>query len=51
MFHTADQEDIKAGKLADVYFPLIQGKKIIRKFPTPQAIREYILKQLPHFDL
>ena len=55
MFHIADPEEIKAGQLTDVYFvrtmEILKAKKILYDLPTPQVIREYVLKQLPHFDL
>ena len=39
------------GQLRELLLPLIQKKKILRVLPTPQGIRKYVLKQLPHFDL
>ena len=55
MFHIADPKDIKAGKLMEVYFvrtmEILKAKKILYDLPTPQVIREYVLNQLPHFDL
>jgi len=39
------------GQLRELLLPLIQKKKISRVLPTPQGIRKYVLKQLPHFDL
>jgi len=39
------------GRFKELLLPLIQKKKILWDLPTPQAIREYVLRQLPHFDL
>jgi len=39
------------GRSKELLLPLIQKKKILWDLPTPQAIREYVLRQLPHFDL
>jgi len=39
------------GRLKELLLPLIQKRKILWDLPTPQAIREYVLRQLPHFDL
>jgi len=30
---------------------MLQNRKILWALPKPQAIREYVLEQLPHFDL
>ncbi len=39
------------GRFQELLLPLIQNKKVLQDSPTPQAIREYVLQQLPHFDL
>ena len=39
------------GRFKELLFPLLQKKKILWDLPTPQGIREYVLRQLPHFDL
>jgi nicotinate phosphoribosyltransferase len=39
------------GRFKELLLPFIQEKKILWDLPTPQAIREYVLKQFPHFDL
>jgi nicotinate phosphoribosyltransferase len=39
------------GRLQEILLPFIKDRKILWDLPTPQAIREYVLKQLPHFDL
>jgi len=39
------------GRFKELLLPFIQGKKILWDLPTPQSIREYVLEQLPHFDL
>jgi nicotinate phosphoribosyltransferase len=39
------------GETKELLRPFIQKRKILREFPTPQAIRRYVLEQLPHFDL
>ncbi|MDI7261715.1 MAG: nicotinate phosphoribosyltransferase, partial [Thermodesulfobacteriota bacterium] len=39
------------GRFQELLLPLIQNKKILWDLPTPQAIREYVLRQLPRFDL
>jgi nicotinate phosphoribosyltransferase len=39
------------GRLKELLIPMIQEKKIVRDLPVPQRIRNYVLKQLPHFDL
>lgn len=61
MFHIADSKDIKSGKgsgrcscggrFQELLLPLIQNKRVLQDLPTPQAIREYVLQQLPRFDL
>jgi hypothetical protein len=40
-----------AGRSKELLLPFIQNRKTLWDLPTPQAIREYVLKQLPHFDL
>ncbi|MGZ3539373.1 MAG: nicotinate phosphoribosyltransferase [Thermodesulfobacteriota bacterium] len=39
------------GRLKDLLIPFMQSGKILWDLPKPQAIREYVLKQLPRFDL
>lgn len=39
------------GRLHEILIPLIQKNRIVQDLPTPQAIRDYVLQQLPHFDL
>jgi len=39
------------GRLKDLLDSFIQNGKILWDLPKPQAIREYVLEQLPHFDL
>jgi len=39
------------GRLKELLIPFVQNKKILWDLPKPQAIREYVLGQLPHFDL
>lgn len=39
------------GRLQDLLIPLIEKRRVLWDLPTPQAIREYVLKQLPYFDL
>ncbi len=39
------------GRFQDLLVPLIREKRVLWDLPTPQAIREYVLKQLPYFDL
>jgi nicotinate phosphoribosyltransferase len=39
------------GWFKDLLSPLIQSRKILWDLPKPQAIREYVLRQFPHFDL
>jgi nicotinate phosphoribosyltransferase len=39
------------GRSKELLLPLIHKRKILWDLPTPQVIREYVLKQLPHFDL
>lgn len=39
------------GQLKDLLSPFLLNGKILWDLPKPQAIREYVLKQLPHFDL
>lgn len=39
------------GRFQDLLIPLIEKKRVLWDLPRPQAIREYVLKQLPYFDL
>ncbi len=39
------------GRLRELVHPFVQSGKILWNLPKPQAIREYVLEQLPHFDL
>jgi nicotinate phosphoribosyltransferase len=39
------------GRFQELLLPLIQNKKVLQDPATPQAIRKYVLEQLPHFDL
>ncbi|OGQ03772.1 MAG: nicotinate phosphoribosyltransferase [Deltaproteobacteria bacterium RBG_19FT_COMBO_46_12] len=39
------------GGLKEILIPFVQNRKILWNLPKPQAIREYVLEQLPHFDL
>lgn len=39
------------GRFQDLLIPLIEKKRVLWELPRPQAIREYVLKQLPYFDL
>lgn len=39
------------GRFKELLLPLIKKKRVLWDLPTPQAIREYVLKQLPHFEL
>jgi nicotinate phosphoribosyltransferase len=39
------------GRLKELLIPFVQNRKILWDLPKPQAIREYVLGQLPHFDL
>ena len=39
------------GRLQELLLPLIEKRKVLWDLPNPQAIREYVLKQLPHFEL
>jgi nicotinate phosphoribosyltransferase len=39
------------GRLKELLIPFVQNRKILWALPKPQAIREYVLGQLPHFDL
>jgi hypothetical protein len=39
------------GRSKELPLPFIQDRKILWDLPKPQAIREYVLEQLPHFDL
>jgi nicotinate phosphoribosyltransferase len=39
------------GRLQELLVPLVQNRKVLWDLPKPQAIREHVLEQLPHFDL
>ena len=39
------------GRYKELLLPFIQNHKILLDLPSPQAIREYVLSQLTHFDL
>ncbi len=39
------------GRTKEILLPFVQDNKILWDLPKPQAIREYVLQQLPHFDL
>jgi nicotinate phosphoribosyltransferase len=39
------------GRSKEIFLPFIKNKKILWDLPKPQAIREYVMEQLPHFDL
>jgi len=39
------------GRTKEILLPFVQDNKILWGLPKPQAIREYVLQQLPHFDL
>jgi len=39
------------GRFKELLIPFVQNKKILWDLPKPQAIRKYVLDQLPHFDL
>jgi nicotinate phosphoribosyltransferase len=39
------------GRTKELLLPFIQNNKIRWSLPKPQKIREYVLEQLPHFDL
>jgi len=39
------------GRFKELLIPFIQNRKILWDLPKPQAIREYVLEQLPHYDL
>jgi nicotinate phosphoribosyltransferase len=39
------------GRYQEILLPLIQNQRVLQDLPTPQAIRKYVLQQLPHFDL
>jgi nicotinate phosphoribosyltransferase len=38
-------------RFKEILLPLLKDGKILKGFPTPQTLREYVLRQLPHFDL
>jgi nicotinate phosphoribosyltransferase len=39
------------GRYKELLLPFIQSRRILWDLPAPQAIRKYVLDQLPHFDL
>jgi nicotinate phosphoribosyltransferase len=39
------------GRTKEILLPFVRDNKILWDLPKPQAIREYVLQQLPHFDL
>lgn len=39
------------GRFKELLTPFVRNRKILWDLPKPQAIREYVLEQLPHFDL
>ncbi len=39
------------GRFRELLIPFVQGGKILWDLPKPQAIRRYVLEQLPHYDL
>jgi nicotinate phosphoribosyltransferase len=39
------------GRSRELLLPFIRNRKILWNLPKPQAIREHVLEQLPHFDL
>jgi nicotinate phosphoribosyltransferase len=39
------------GRFKEILLPFIKDRKILWELPSPQKIREYVLKQLPHVDL
>ncbi len=39
------------GRFKDLLIPFVRNGKILWDLPKPQAIRAYVLEQLPHFDL
>jgi nicotinate phosphoribosyltransferase len=39
------------GQLRELITPFLQDREILWDLPKPQAIRKYVLEQLPHFDL
>jgi nicotinate phosphoribosyltransferase len=39
------------GRFKEILLPLLQNGKILKDFPAPQTIREYVLRQLPYFGL
>ena len=39
------------GRFKEMLLPFVRNRKILWDLPRPQAIREYVLKQLPRFDL
>ena len=39
------------GRLKELLIPFVRNRKILWDLPRPQAIRKYVLEQLPHYDL
>jgi nicotinate phosphoribosyltransferase len=39
------------GQTKELLLPFIKNNKLLQDLPAPQGIREYVLEQLPHFDL
>ncbi len=39
------------GQMKELLLPFIDRKEVLWDLPRPQAIRAYVLEQLPHFDL
>jgi len=39
------------GRYKELLLPFMQKEKVLWDLPTPQAIRDYVLEQLPHVDL
>ncbi|NWG03098.1 MAG: nicotinate phosphoribosyltransferase [Syntrophaceae bacterium] len=50
-FPTLSKKCSCGGQFKELLTPFIRNGKILSDFPKPQAIRKYVLKQLPHFDL
>lgn len=53
-FRDTDDESNKClcgGEYKELLLPFIKERKILWDLPKPQAIREYVLEQLQHFDL
>ncbi|OGP91198.1 MAG: nicotinate phosphoribosyltransferase [Deltaproteobacteria bacterium RBG_16_48_10] len=39
------------GRFEALLLPLVEEQKILGALPSPQAIRDYVVQQLPHFEL